>query len=162
MAETTEDVRRDIEVTRERMSSTLAELERKLNVVEVVRDHPWPSLALAFGAGLALSVSGSDVKAAGATVAATRGSSSKLGAALDDIVANLMTGVQGALQDRVDGWVEELKGAIGAPASRSNASRATRPPGRPNAGTVAASGGYGTGPIHETPATPSSTLQRAD
>ena len=43
MVETTADVRRDIELTRERMSSTLAELERKLNVTEVVRDHPWPA-----------------------------------------------------------------------------------------------------------------------
>ena len=47
MAETTDDVRRDIELTRERMSSTLAQLEQKLNVTEMVRDHPWPALALA-------------------------------------------------------------------------------------------------------------------
>ena len=59
MVETTADVRRDIELTRERMSSTLAELEHKLNVAEVVRDHPWPALALAFGAGVLLSGSGS-------------------------------------------------------------------------------------------------------
>ena len=31
MAETTADVRRDIEMTRERMSNTLADLEKKLN-----------------------------------------------------------------------------------------------------------------------------------
>ena len=52
MAETTADVRRDIELTRERMSSTLAELENKLNVMQIVRDHPWPALALAVGAGV--------------------------------------------------------------------------------------------------------------
>ena len=90
MAETTADVRRDIEQTRERMSTTLTELEQRLNVVQVVRDHPWPALALAFGAGLALSASGADKKAAVATVAATKGSTTKIGAALDDIVANLI------------------------------------------------------------------------
>ena len=137
MAETTADVRRDIEQTRERMSTTLTELEQRLNVMQVMRDHPWPVLALAFGAGIALSASGSDTKAAVATLAATKGSRTKIGAALDEIVANMMTGVHGALQDRIDGWVDELKSAVGAP-------RGTSTTRRPN--MVATSGGYGTGP----------------
>jgi hypothetical protein len=115
MVETTADVRRDIELTRERMSSTLAELEHKLNVMQVVRDHPWPALALAVGAGVLLSGSGADVKAAAAAAGATKGASSKVGAVLDDMVASLLTGVHGALEDRLNGWVDELKGAIGAP-----------------------------------------------
>ncbi|HEY2374541.1 MAG TPA: DUF3618 domain-containing protein [Gemmatimonadaceae bacterium] len=139
MAETTADVRRDIEQTRERMSSTLTELEQRLNVVQIVRDHPWPALALAFGAGLALSASGTDKKAAVAAVAATKGSTTKLGAALDDIVANLMSGVHSALQDRIDGWVDDLKSAMGAPQRTTN----RRP------GMVATSGGYGTGPVDD-------------
>ncbi len=115
MAETTADVRRDIELTRERMSDTLAELERKLNVMQIVRDHPWPALAVAVGAGVLLSGSGADVKTAAATAAATKGASSKIGAALDEVVATLMTGVNSALQQRVEGWVSELKTAVGAP-----------------------------------------------
>lgn len=117
MDETAADVRREIEVTRERMSTTLAELERKLNVAEIVRDHPWASLALAVGAGVLLSGSDRDVKAAAATVAATKGASSKLGSALDEMVASLVGGVHQALDDRVSGWVGELKDAIGAPRS---------------------------------------------
>lgn len=140
MAETTADVRRDIEQTRERMSTTLAELEQRLNVMQVVRDHPWPALALAVGAGLALSASGADTKAAAATVVATKGSRTKLGSALDEIVANLMTGVHTALQDRIDGWVDELKTAIGTPATSRSTSRR---------GMVASSGGYGTGPVDD-------------
>jgi len=136
MAETTADVRRDIEQTRARMSTTLTELEQRLNVVQVVREHPWPALALAFGAGLALSASGTDTKAAVATLAATKGSTSKIGSALDDIVASLMGGVHSALQDRIDGWVGELKSAIGAPDRSSSPRRASM---------VASSGGYGTG-----------------
>ncbi|MDB4874250.1 MAG: hypothetical protein JWM41_696 [Gemmatimonadetes bacterium] len=123
MAETTADVRRDIELTRERMSSTLAELENKLNLMQVVREHPWPALALAIGAGVLLSGSGADVKAAAATVGATRGASGKIGAALDDVVASLVTGVHGAFEDRITGWVGELKDAIGAPATN----RSTQP-----------------------------------
>jgi hypothetical protein len=121
MVETTADVRRDIELTRERMSSTLAELERKLNVAEVVREHPWSALALAFGAGVLLSGSGRDVKAAAATVTATKGASSKIGSVLDDMVATLVGGVHQVVEDRVNGWVEEIKGAIGAPVSRNSA-----------------------------------------
>ncbi len=115
MGETAADVRREIEVTRERMSDTLAELERKLNVAEIVRDHPWASLALAVGAGVLLAGSDRDVRAAAATVAATKGASSKVGEALDDMVASLVGGVHQALDDRVTTWVGELKGAIGAP-----------------------------------------------
>lgn len=115
MVETTADVRRDIELTRERMSSTLAELEQKLNVAQVVRDHPWPTLALAFGAGVLLSGSGADVKTAAVTATATKGAGSKVASALDDIVATMMRGVHQALDDRINGWVDEIKGAIGAP-----------------------------------------------
>ena len=119
MAETTDDVRRDIELTRERMSRTFGELEQKLNVMEMVKEHPWPALAVAVGAGVLLSGSGSDVKAAAATVAATKGASNKLSEALDDVVASLMTGVHSAVDSRVDGWVGELKEMIGATGSRS-------------------------------------------
>jgi hypothetical protein len=115
MAETTADVRRDIELTRERMSSTLAQLERKLHVGEIIKDHPWPALGIAFGAGLLLSGSKADVKAAAAATVATKGASSKLGTALDDIVANLMRAVGDALQGHVDGMLHEVKQALGVP-----------------------------------------------
>ncbi|HEY9230397.1 MAG TPA: DUF3618 domain-containing protein [Gemmatimonadaceae bacterium] len=115
MVETTADVRRDIELTRERMSTTLEELEQKLNVVQVVRDHPWSALAIAMGAGVLLSGSRADVKAAAATVGATRGAGSKVGAALDSMVASLLVGVHGAVESRLNEWVDELKGAIGGP-----------------------------------------------
>jgi hypothetical protein len=148
MAETTADVRRDIELTRERMSSTIEELEDKLNVKQMVVEHPWPALAVAFGAGLALSGSNADVKSAAATAAATKGASSKVGAALDDIVASLMTQLNGAIQGRVDGWVDEIKTAIGGASGA-----------RPEA-----SSGYGvaTDRIAEGPATAPGGAPRAD
>jgi hypothetical protein len=125
MAETTAEVRRDIEVTRERMSDTLAQLEHKLNVMEIVRDHPWPALAVAAGAGFALANSRADVKAAAAAVKATDGASSKVGSLLDDLAATLIGGVSAALSQRVDGLVSELKGALGASSTHA-ASRSDR------------------------------------
>jgi len=77
----------EMEETRERMSDTLAALEsrvtgvadgvkEKLDVSQLVKEHPWPALATAIVAGVALSATGADEKAAGATVeAAKRGSS---------------------------------------------------------------------------------------
>lgn len=134
MAETTADVRRDIEMTRERMSSTIEELEQKLNVKQMVKDNPWPALALAFGAGVLLSGSKSDIKAAAATVAATKGASSKLGVALDEIVASLMAGVTDGINSRVDEWVGQIKTAIGP---QNNGTRSTT--------------GYGVGPVDVLP-----------
>ncbi len=115
MAETTADVRRDIELTRERMSSTLSQLERKLNVSAIVKDNPWPAIGVAFGAGLLLSGTRSDVKAGAATLMATRGASARIAPALDDIVARLMQGVGAALQAHVDTLIDDVKRAIGAP-----------------------------------------------
>ncbi|MFI5230743.1 MAG: DUF3618 domain-containing protein [Gemmatimonadales bacterium] len=126
MVETTAEVRRDIELTRARLSTTLDELEQKLNVAAMVRDHPWPALVLAVGAGVLLSGSGADMKAAAATVGATKGASSKLAGALDDVVATLLNGVHTALDERVTSWVDELKGSIGAPMG-SSATRAGSP-----------------------------------
>jgi len=97
------------------MSDTLMQLEQKLNLMQVVKDHPWPALAVAFGAGVLLSGSRADVKAAAATVAATHGASNRLGPVLDDLVSNVMTGVTQAFQHRVESLVDELKVAIGAP-----------------------------------------------
>jgi len=116
MAETTADVRRDIELTRERMSNTLAELEKKLNAMEMVREHPWPAIALAAGVGFALSGTNADVKAAAATATLAHGAgnrASRLGPALDDLVAKLVNGVQDVVMERADELIAELRGALG-------------------------------------------------
>ena len=118
MAETTADVRRDIELTRERMATTLQQLEQKLNVKQVVRENPWPALAIAVGAGVLLSRSRADVRAAAASAAATRGASSKVGTVLDDVVANLVGGLHEAFESRITSMVNDLKSAIGAPVSQ--------------------------------------------
>ena len=112
MVETTADVRRDIELTRERMSSTLAELERKLNLMEVVREHPWPALAIAIGAGVLLGSSGADVKTAAATARATRDAGGKVSGMLDGMLATLLAGVHSAVEERMTDWADDLKSAI--------------------------------------------------
>jgi hypothetical protein len=67
--------RLDIAATRTELSETIAELEekvsstiggvkQKVDVAGLVRRHPWPALAAAFVAGVALSASGADRRAA--------------------------------------------------------------------------------------------------
>ena len=129
MAETPAEVRRDIELTRERMSTTIDQLEQKLNVKQLIADHPWPAIALAVGAGLALASSKSESKVAAAAAAATKGAGSRLGGALDDIVANVMASAQGALHQQIDQFVDQLKTSIA------------------ESGNRAKSNGYGVGPV---------------
>ena len=115
MAETTADVRKDIELTRTRISDTLQELEQKMNVTQIVKDNPWPALALAVGAGVLLSGSRSDTRAAAATVTATKGASSRIGTVLDDLVAQVVSGFHGAIESKVEALANDVKRAIGAP-----------------------------------------------
>jgi uncharacterized membrane protein len=112
MAETTTDVRADIEQSRARMSGAIAELERKVDVTQRVRNHPWAAVGVAFGAGIALSASKADVKAAQVTADATRETSSKLGGALDGVVAALIAGVAQAFNSRIDAMVSDVVSSV--------------------------------------------------
>jgi len=128
MPETTTEVRADIEQTRQRMSGAIAELERKVDVTQKVRDHPWAAVAVAFGAGVALSTSRADVKAAQVTSQATKDTGSKLGGALDGVVAALIAGVTQAFHSRIDGMVDDFVTSVrGDSSARSIGSSDTGP-----------------------------------
>ena len=58
-----------VDAVKERVGS----VKDRLDVVQLVRDHPWPSLAVALGAGVAVAASGADRKAATALADASRG-----------------------------------------------------------------------------------------
>jgi hypothetical protein len=112
MPETTTEVRADIEQTRARMTNAIDELERKVDVTQKVKDHPWVAVGLAFGAGVALSASKADVQAAKVTADATQKTGSKLGTALDGVVAALIAGVTEAVHSRVDTAVSQVVTSI--------------------------------------------------
>jgi len=131
MAETTSEVRADIEQTRARMSGAITELERKVDVAQRVKDHPWAAVGIAFGAGVALSVSRQDVTAARVTADATRKTGSKLGSALDGVLAAFIAGVAEAFHTRIDNAVSEvvtsIRGTGGSRAIGSSARTAETP-----------------------------------
>ena len=115
MAETTADVKRDIELTRARMSDTLQELEQKMNITQIVKNNPWPALALAVGAGVILSGSRADVKAAAATITATEGARGRLGNVLDDLVSQVVQAFHGAIESRIESVAQDVRKAIVGP-----------------------------------------------
>jgi len=123
MAETTTtEVRAEIEQTRARMSDAIDELERKFDVTQKLKDHPWIAVGVAFGAGVALSASKADVQAAKVTADATQKTGTKLGSALDGVMAALVAGVTEAFHSRVDTAVNQVVTSIrgtSTPSSRS-------------------------------------------
>ena len=125
MAETTADVKRDIELKRARMSDTLQELEQKMNVAQIVKNNPWPALALAVGAGYILSGSRADVKAAAATVTATRGASGRIGNVLDELVSQVVQAFHGAIEHRIETVAQDVRKAIVAPLTSGMSGRGT-------------------------------------
>lgn len=112
MVDTTDAVRRDIEVTRERMSTTLAQLEQKMNVMQQIRDHPWPALGVALGTGVVLGLSGTRGRAAAATLAVTRTASGRLSVVLEEVIAHLLRGLREVAESQIDDVLEDLKGAL--------------------------------------------------
>ncbi|MEO8333666.1 MAG: DUF3618 domain-containing protein [bacterium] len=117
MAETTADVRKDIELTRTRISETLQELEQKMNVTQIVKNNPWPALAIAVGAGVLLSGSRADVKAAAVTVVATKAASGRTSSVLDELVAQVVHGFQSAIEHKIERLANDVKRAFVAPTS---------------------------------------------
>jgi Protein of unknown function (DUF3618)/DUF883 C-terminal glycine zipper region len=111
MPDTSADVRRDIALTRERMSMTLSQLERRMNVVQMVREHPWPAIGLAVGTGLLLGRS--RARATGGRALAVAGAGAgQVGAVLDNVVARLLEGMGDVVQSQVDRLVHDVKDAL--------------------------------------------------
>jgi hypothetical protein len=113
------------------MSGAIAELERKVDVSQRVRDNPWAAVAVAFGAGVALSASRADVKAAQISTQATKDTGTKLGGALDGVVAALIAGVAQAFHSRIDGMVNDVVTSIRGTSSPQSTSRSNRGPEPP-------------------------------
>jgi hypothetical protein len=102
------------------MSNAINELERKIDVTQKISEHPWIAVGVAFGAGVALSATKADVQAAKVTADATQKTGSKLGSALDGVVAALIAGVTEAFHARVDSAVSQVVTSVrGSPSSRS-------------------------------------------
>lgn len=105
--------RNELTRVRDRMTDTAAELEerltapvdavkKRLDVVQLVREHPWPSLALALGAGVAVAASSADRKAATAAADASRRAARKTAEAARAGVRSVRSGASDAADSTVE------------------------------------------------------------
>ncbi|HEX5972452.1 MAG TPA: hypothetical protein VFY85_11035 [Gemmatimonadaceae bacterium] len=117
--------REELAAVRSRMSDTVAEIEARvtapvemarervgavkdrLDVVELIRNHPWPALAVALGAGVAVAASGADRKAASAAADASRIAAKKGAEAVKSGAQSLKT----AAADAADSGAEHARQA---------------------------------------------------
>jgi ElaB/YqjD/DUF883 family membrane-anchored ribosome-binding protein len=117
--------REELAAVRSRMSDTVAEIEARvtapvaevrgrvgavkdrLDVVQLIRDNPWPALAVALGAGVVVAASGADRKAASAAVDASRTAAQKSAEALKSGARSLKS----AATDAADSGAEHARQA---------------------------------------------------
>lgn len=90
MAETSHEIRRQIEATRARIGSTIAALEHKVDPHRIVDEHPLTVVGVAFGTGLLLSTTGATGRAVRGVREQVREGAGRInssaGSALDGIV----------------------------------------------------------------------------
>jgi hypothetical protein len=131
MVDTPDAVRRDIEVTRERMSTTLAELEQKVNVMQQIRDHPWTALGIAVGAGAALGVASNRYRGSveamprrgddGSTLReewsrpVLRQQTSRVAGVIDGIMVYLLRGLRQVAEQQIDSVLGDLRSSLAKP-----------------------------------------------
>lgn len=110
MAETSDEIRRQLESTRERVGSTIAALERKVNPRHVLDDHPLVVVGLAFGTGVLLATTGAAKKAAQDVRSQIRHSAhdvnSSAGSALDRMLSAITQTATTALTAKVTELVD--------------------------------------------------------
>jgi hypothetical protein len=72
MAATRERMARDVEAIKDRVTSPIRATKQRLDVAQLVREHPWPALGAAVVLGAVVAASGADAKAARATASGVK------------------------------------------------------------------------------------------
>lgn len=116
MADTSHEIRSQIEDTRARIGTTLAALERKLDPRRVVDEHPLTLVGVAFGAGLMLSITGATGRAAKEVREQVREGAGRIndsaGSALDGVISAVLGAATATITTKM---TELLQVTLGAP-----------------------------------------------
>jgi hypothetical protein len=154
MAETSEQIRRELERTRARVGGTIAALERKVNPRHVLEDHPIAIVGAAFGVGVLMGATGAAEKAATGTARTVRAQldagahhvsqhvTRSTTTALDGIVQSILSAAATALTAKLTGAFGGSQSASARPAPPEPATRPMLGDGtqRPYVGTDTATG----------------------
>ncbi|MFL5604962.1 MAG: hypothetical protein ACJ8AD_00820, partial [Gemmatimonadaceae bacterium] len=114
--------REEVSRTRAQISDTIDEIETRittpvkavkarLDVAQLVRDHPWPALAVAVGAGVLVSTSGADAKAATMAKAKATDAAAAAARAARDLPDNARGAAHGAAR-AAGSYVDGLAGTL--------------------------------------------------
>jgi len=102
----------------ERLTEALGDLDRRYQVTQRIKDHPWPAIAVAAGVGFALAESSLDRGASTATAEATSGIRSSASTLVDELAGAATGALSQMVHSQLQNLVDELKKAIGAPGAR--------------------------------------------
>lgn len=114
MAETSEQIRRELARTRAQVGGTIAALERKVNPRHIIDEHPVVLVGAAFGAGVLLGATGSVSKAAGGVRAqletGAQHASERATSAIDGLLHSVIQAASAAVTAKI---TEALSGTAG-------------------------------------------------
>jgi hypothetical protein len=122
MAETRDRMARDVEAIKDHVTSPVRTARQRLDVAQLVREHPWPALGAAVLLGSIVGSSGADAKAAAATAAgvkrAAQASKDAASAAVEKLHSSddhedVLASEPAAVSD-TPGWSTRLFDALGA------------------------------------------------
>jgi hypothetical protein len=126
MAETSHEIRRQIEDTRERIGTTIAALERKVNPKRVVDEHALTLVGVAFGTGLLLATTGAPGRAVKEVREQVRDGAGRInesaGATLDGVIAAVLGAATGTITTKLTEMLEVALGSSTKTVTKPNAS----------------------------------------
>ena len=108
----------DLGPAAERLTEALGDLDRRYQVSQRIKDHPWPAIAVAAGIGYALAESSVDRGASSATAEATTGIRSSATTLIDELAGAATGALSQMVHGQLQNLVDELKQAIGAPTTK--------------------------------------------
>lgn len=133
MAETSEQIRRELERTRARVGGTIAALERKVNPRHVLEDHPIAIVGAAFGVGVLMGATGAAEKAATGAAHTVR---EQLDAGAHHVTQHVTRSTTTALDGIVQSVLSAAATALTAKLTGAfSSSRAATQPARPQSAT---------------------------
>ena len=116
MAETSHEIRRQIEATRARIGSTISALEHKVDPHRVIDEHPLTLVGVAFGTGLLLATSGATGRAVHGVRSQVRDGARKLngraGSALDGVVDAMVGAATATITTKLSEFLHLTLGSL--------------------------------------------------
>ena len=133
MAETSDQIRRQIEDTRARVGTTIAALQHKIDPARVVDEHPLTVVGIAFGTGLLLATTGAPGRAAREVTAQVRHGAGRInsgaGSALDGVLNAMLGSASAAIATKM---TELLQVAFSGPGEAGTVRHARSAEGAPS------------------------------